>query len=244
MAGSAVIMNNRILANLDDVRDQLGTSVCDALTAFDRSARNQITPQEFYDSDNPDGSRQEPEYVPVRFDPGRSRRTWARQYIEHLIHSDLATEPDQTTPAYGLQNYLMNNPAYMNLYSIEGGNERLPRELAARIEATILLGHQVCNVVKAGNDRLRIDCVHQGKNRQDEFDFVVIALPHNQLNSVTFSGDQLTIAIGGITPTTTIPHITCGSRSLRRPLLAELALRFLLDAGSFRRLLSVRRILP
>ena len=46
-----------------------------------------------------------------------------RGYIENLIHSDLATEPSQTSPAYGLQNYLMNDPAYMQLYSIEGGNE-------------------------------------------------------------------------------------------------------------------------
>ncbi len=35
----------------------------------------------------------------------------------------------------------MNDPAYMALYGIEGGNELLPRELAARINATMLLEH-------------------------------------------------------------------------------------------------------
>src|SRR5947199_105787 len=52
-----------------------------------------------------------------------------RRYIEALIHSDLATEPERTSAAYGLHNYLMNHPAYMQLYCIEGGNERLTREL-------------------------------------------------------------------------------------------------------------------
>jgi len=195
MEGSAVIMNNRILSNLDDLRDHLGPRACDALVAFDRNARDQMTPQDFFESDYPDGSSQPADHH--RFDSLLANVTepQARQYIENLIHSDLATEPCQTTAAYGLQNYLMNNPAYMNLYSIEGGNERLPRELAARIDATILLNHQVSNVVKVGKERLRIDSVHQSENRQDEFDFVVIALPHSQLSSVAFTGRRLAESI-------------------------------------------------
>jgi len=195
MTGPAVIMNDHILANLDDIRDQLGPQACSALQAFDQFAKDRMTPQEFYYSDNPDGAYQKPDRG--RFDSllADVAEPQARHYIENLIHSDLATEPSRTSLSYGLQNYLMNDPAYMHLYGIAGGNERLPRELAARIDATILLEHQVCSIAKAGESRLRVRSVHQGEARLDDFDFVVIALPHNGLSSVAFAGDRLAEAM-------------------------------------------------
>ncbi len=196
MAGSAVIMNNRVLANLDDVREQLGPDACKALTAFDRRARDRMTPNEFHESDYPEGSRREPDRH--RFDTllAEVANTMARGYIETLIHSDLATEPDQTSPDYGLQNYVMNHPSYMSLYSIEGGNERLPRELASRLDATILLKSPVQSVSRTSDGRLRIESDQNDQDRQDDFDFVVVALPHNQINSVAFEGNRLAEAVG------------------------------------------------
>lgn len=195
MSGPAVIMNDHILSNLDDIRDQLGQQACSALLAFDRFAKDRMTPQEFYHSDNPDGAYQKPDHR--RFDSllANVAEPQARHYIENLIHSDLATEPCRTSHSYGLQNYLMNDPAYMQLYGILGGNERLPRELAARIDATILLEHQVHSVAKADESRLRVSSVHRGEPRLDEFDFVVMALPHNGLSSVAFAGDLSLIHI-------------------------------------------------
>lgn len=195
MGGSAVIMNHQVLANLDDIRDQLGPSACRALLAFDRSAKDTITPQECYYSDYPDGAQHDPDHR--RFDSllADVAVPETRHYIENLIHSDLATEPSQTSRSYGLQNYLMNDPAYMVLYGIEGGNERLPRELAARIHATILLEHPVREVTKVGDRKLRVTSSHHGDSRRDDFDFVVIALPHNHVPSVSFGGERLTAAV-------------------------------------------------
>ena len=62
---------------------------------------------------------------------------------------------------YGLQNYLMNNPRYMRLYSIEGGNERLTRELAARVDAEILLHHRVTALGETSSGRQRVECSYQ-----------------------------------------------------------------------------------
>jgi monoamine oxidase len=191
MAGSAVIMNNRILANLDDVREQFGQTAVDALQAFDRRAQDGMTPQEFYGSDFPEGSTLEP--AGYQFDSllADVADRNARAYIENLIHSDLATEPSQTSPAYGLQNYLMNDPAYMHLYSIEGGNEQLPVALAARIDAQIRLNHPVRSIAKTDEGKLEIISCFEGVGQHDEFDFVVVALPHNQISSVAFKGDPL-----------------------------------------------------
>lgn len=195
MSGSAVIMNNRVIANLDDVREKLGQPAYDALREFDRNSRDRMTPQEFYYSDYPDGSTTIPERC--RFDSllAKVAEPRAREYIETLIRSDLATEPRHTSPDYGLQNYLMNNPAYMQLYSIEGGNERLPQELAARIDAEILLRHPVNSIQKSESGCLRIESLSASSHYSSEFDFVVVALPHNHLKSVSFGGDYLTQAI-------------------------------------------------
>jgi monoamine oxidase len=194
MGGSAVIMNDRILSNMEDVRDHLGATACHEVQAFDRRARDIMIPDEFYHSDHPEGAPETSSngsfdaLLSNVGDPG------ARGYIETLIHSDLATEPRNTNVPYGLQNYLMNDPDYMVLYGIVGGNEQLPRELAARIHATTRMNHRVTRVGKRG-DRMLVHSEFQGQAREDEFDFVIIALPHNHVASVTFEGDRLSSAI-------------------------------------------------
>jgi protoporphyrinogen oxidase len=195
MAGSAVITNDKVIANLDDIRNQLGEKAYRSLLEFDRKAIDRMTPQEFHHADYPDGSNQKPDLHHFDSVLAEIEEPAARKYIEDLIHSDLATEPSQTSVAYGLQNYLMNNGKYMDLYSIEGGNEQLPQALAARINANILLNHPVSRVDKSTSGQWIVQSVHDGEIQHDEFDFVVIALPHNHLTSVKFGGEQLATAV-------------------------------------------------
>lgn len=195
MGGSAVIMDDHVLANLDDVRDHLGVEAHRQLLAFDRTSRDQMIPEAFYHSDFPEGTHEKPDSRSFESLLANITEPSARRYVETLIHSDLATEPDKTSLVYGLQNYLMNDPAYMRLYGIDGGNERLPRELAARLAADILLEHSVKSVETCGDHRLRIRFEHAGKVCKNEFDFVVIALPHNQLASVSYPQERLADAM-------------------------------------------------
>jgi monoamine oxidase len=197
MAGSAVITNDQVLANLDDIRNLLGEKAYECLLDFDSKARDRMTPQEFHAADYPDGSNHKPDSVQFDSVLAELKEPAARKYIEDLIHSDLATEPSKTSVAYGLQNYVMNNSKYMDLYSIEGGNEQLPQSLAARIDARVMLKHPVSRIDKCSTGRWIVQTVHDGETHQDEFDFVVIALPHNHLKSVTFGGDRLSEAIRG-----------------------------------------------
>ncbi len=200
MGGPAVVLNQRILSNLDDIRHELGPRGTQAMLEFDRRAKDQITPQEFYHSDHPEGDPTPPEKF--RFDKlitaiGDDQ---ARSYVECLIHSDLATEPARTSVCYGLQNYLMNDPAYMALYGIEGGNERLPIELAARLNATIMMEQPVQAIARAANGKISVTSTNRQANstgvpRQDEFDFVIVALPLAHLNSITYTGERLAGAI-------------------------------------------------
>jgi monoamine oxidase len=194
MRGSAVIMNHRVLSNLEDVAHHLGPRACAAVQAFDRRAKDHISPREFYHSDEhtgPEAHTADSFTTTLATVPD----SCARSYIRNMIHSDLAAEPEQTSAAYGLHNYLMNDPAYMQLYSIEGGNERLPRELAARTHATKLLGHAVTSVGKRSDGRLVVTSTHEGEERRDAFDFLALALPNSHLPKLVFQGERLAAAM-------------------------------------------------
>ncbi len=238
-------MNNHLLANLDDIRDRFGTDACRELVAFDRAAKDRITPREFYHSDYPDGVSGTTDLR--RFDTllDTVRAPDARHYVETAIHSDLATEPRHTSLSYGLQNYLMNDPAYMLLYGIEGGNERLPRELAARIQADFRMEHRVSHIERVDNGQLRVRSVTATTTHEDDFDFVVVALPHSALESVTFTGDRLRTAIESHRDDYDFPRpLPADHDPVPHPVLADGPQRLLLDARPLRRLLSLRRIVP
>lgn len=193
--GSAVIMNQRILSNLDDIQDNLGKAAREALTAFDRTAKDWMSPREYYLADegvSPFAAQTGPYFDEVLRDiPSPA----ARHYIENQIHSDLATEPARTSVSYGLQNYLMNDSRYMKLYAIEGGNERFTQELAHRINATRLLGQVVTEIGRRNDGKLVVTSRNCGIPRQDAFDFVVVALPNNCLPSIEFQGTRLSASM-------------------------------------------------
>lgn len=195
IGGSAVILNHQILSNVDDVRDQLGKAACDELLAFDRVAKDWMSPHEYYQDGGGDciGAP-----TPVKhFDSimKRLRSPETRHYIENMIHSDLATEPERTSTSYGLQNYLMNDPRYMHLYCIEGGNQKLPEELIRRISATYRMNHRVTDIGRGSDGKMTITSDHEGVKHEEAFDFVVVALPNNYLPKVRFRGERLAAAI-------------------------------------------------
>ncbi len=196
MDGSSAVVRNRPVANLDDLRDRLGQPAVDALLAFDRQAKDQITPGEFYAT--ADEHAGDP-LVRPGFDAVLAAipDPAVRDYVARFIHSDLATEAATTSVAYGLQNYLMNDQAYMSLYGIAGGNEALPRELAARVNADVKFGHRVTTVGRTPDGRMSVRAVCAGKAVESTFDAVVMALPNAAIGGVTFAGERLSRAMAG-----------------------------------------------
>ena len=195
MGGSSVIINHQVLANLDDIQDQFGHGTRMAYAEFDERARGSMSPREFYESDFAEALATS--QTVLRFDSVLSAigEPAAQQFIECLIHSDLATEPEKTSISYGLQNYLMNHPAYMKLYSIEGGNEQLPQELAKRTHLTARLQHKVNRIARGSTGDLRVTSTHQGILQDEDFDFVVVALPNDAVPSIAYGGARLAAAM-------------------------------------------------
>ena len=190
LGGATVVVDGAAVANLDDLGDVLGNDARRAIEDFDLRARGMMTPREFYASDEatPDAAG------PFTGLLDRIRLPAARRYLEAMIHSDLATEPDLTSVSYGLQNYLMNDPAYMRLYCIAGGNEQLIDAIAARIHTTIRLGTRVTEILAAEDGRFHVVTDRDGP-AGEPFDAVVVALPLQHLAAVRFVGAELAAAI-------------------------------------------------
>ncbi len=186
LEGSAVVLEGRVIANLDDFEAAFGGAARRAVEAFDREARGRMSPRQFYDSDQAESFVDEREPGAFRALLQRVEDPAARRYLEVLMHSDLATEPEHTGLRYGLQNYLMNDPAYMSLYRIDGGNERLIDALAARIRAEVHRRHRLELVEALANGRVRLHFRHDGAAIARDFDHVVLALPLAALAEVRF----------------------------------------------------------
>ena len=200
MEGGGLLRQGKLLEHLDEIGEVLGEESARELRNFDRLAKDLMTPREFYEDDpswtHDKGGPQE------RFGPWlvKHARPQVRQLVENLIHSDLATEPQQTGLGYGLQNYLMNDPAYMRLYSIEGGNEQLVEELARRIEARVRLRHPIRSVDVNTNGKFLVLGQSNESDQlvapsDEEFDFLVLALPSGSLGSLDYRPPEMNEAM-------------------------------------------------
>ncbi|MFN9717628.1 MAG: flavin monoamine oxidase family protein, partial [Planctomycetota bacterium] len=201
MGGSSVFLAGQRYATLEDLQRGLGTDVRQGWCDFHEQARACMSPREFYESDNSepprchaaDGITQ----TAVRFDVIRNQleSPRLRSFLETLIHSDLAAEWSQTNVAYGLQNYLMNHPDYMGLYSIAGGNEQLVHRLSENTAMQVQLQHRAMSIQRTESRQLRLAIEHDAIIREQDFDFVVLCLPMLALKSLTFQGDRLISAM-------------------------------------------------
>lgn len=198
MGGSSVVVGGRQLANLDDVGDAYGPRGRAALAAFDAWARSALTPAEFYAA----GSDHAASAAPA----GRFQAALAaidcpgvRRYVETMLASDLATEPATTSIGYGLQNYLMNDAAYMRLYCIAGGNERLISALAARLAADVRFDAAVTAIGGGAGEGgpagaggpLGVSWHGNDGLRREAFDIVILALPIAALAAVACEDPRL-----------------------------------------------------
>jgi protoporphyrinogen oxidase len=190
MAGQAVELGGRILANLDDLEGALGAEARREVLRFDRRARGRMSPRQFYDADLAESFRDEQDAQGFMelMESVEPRVPGARRYLDTLLHSDLATEAGATNLRYGLQNYLMNDADYMLLYSVDGGNERIIEELVRRTRMEVRLGTRVERVRGLAGGGFGLGLAGGEELRCDH---AVLALPQPQLAALAFEGETL-----------------------------------------------------
>jgi monoamine oxidase len=179
----------------EDLARVFGREVADQLERFRLRARSEITTSDYYESD----------WKEDRKDP-LARQTFedflrtlpsleARHYVRVMTHSDLACEAHQTSASYGLQNYLMDEPEYLRLYGIVGGNERLVEALVNQLEGEVRLSTRVVSVGKRGGRYAVVSRAGDGREEVSLFDAVVLALPNDCLLGIGWEGKVLDAAM-------------------------------------------------
>lgn len=195
MESGGAIFGNQLVRHAADIRRVWGEATAAVLDEFSVLACSSIPPAEYYESDWRQDNKAPLARQTFQELVDRVPDQAARDYIRIMTHSDLACELHQTNAAYGLQNYLMDEPAYMRLYYINGGNERLVQELARRITADVRLEEPVTRVEHGLGTSYRVTSHCRGQPVAADFDFVVVALPNNWIPEVTWGGEILAAAM-------------------------------------------------
>ncbi len=199
---SAVVLNGTLLRDDTEIGRYCGHRTLRALEEFRRHAATALPVSHWYRG----------------FEPGDNGHPWARRTFEEMLnevpdpttrkylrvaaHSDLATEPHLTNGLNGLRKLLGSVPGYGAQYSIEGGMDMLPRRLAESLACThVELNAPVVRVSSQNEEGSHGEqepresysvCFRQGRTVvQQHFDAVVVALPHNWLHAIEWTGGRL-----------------------------------------------------
>ena len=196
LRGSAVLMGDEIVRGEVDLTRCFGWDTFASVKSFYRTCARLYAPEEYYNM-----------YVAVDANHPWASRTFrsvldelendkAREFIETVVRSDTATEPHLTSALNGLKNVLMDDPRYMRLYSIEGGNERFIDRLVENIGSTeILKNTRVTGVERSGNRPFVATFSGPDGKSLREFDVVIAAIPNYWLSQIDWRGEALSRAI-------------------------------------------------
>ena len=193
MGGTSIVQENTVLGTLEDAHDSLGEVALREFIRFNDRAKSEVSPRQFYDGTSTSQINARNTILQEeRFSASLGHLpNKTRKYIQQHVHSDLAAEPAQTSHRYGLDNYLMNDPAYMQLYSITGGNDLLVHALARRLSTRIRLNTKITTVKNVGQHRLELSWKADDSHQSEEFDAVVVALPIEPLKKLVFLDGSL-----------------------------------------------------
>lgn len=194
--GPAVVLGEKILSNDKDIERLCGPATLKALDDFYRTCRELFSPAEYYEGHSDDDN----------VHPWAGK-TWkdvldeipdetARKYVVVASKSDVATEPHLTSALDGLKNVLMDDPNYLRLYSIVGGNEQLTRRIVDNLTATdIRLNAAVTRVDRNDDGSIRLTVRNHGAFETHDFDCVVMALPNYWLERIEWGNRELRLAM-------------------------------------------------
>ncbi len=195
MGGSTVVFGGHVLRSEADIEHHFGAGTVRALRAFRRRGRAERPFRAFYDGGWPTDNRHPWVKLTLMDLLAAVPDEVARRFLEVLIHSDLATEPNLTSGLYGIDNYLINESDYCQLYSIVGGLSRFVESVAARVSARVELGARVAAVGMTDCGEYRVAFEVGGRSASKDFDAVVAALPVHGLRRVQWVGRLLRTAM-------------------------------------------------
>lgn len=192
MDSEAVMLDSRIIHGVEGMRERYGRKTADAIVKFRKTCASKMSPAAYYEGvgkldnehewawENAEDILNEEVDDPV-----------ARKFFRVMARSDIASESHITNGLNALKNYLMDVDGYIDVYSIQNGNEQLVEGLKAGLEAEIRLNHRVLRVGRAASGKYELDVLNGVRSERHDFDLVLICLPHNWLTTVEWTNEPL-----------------------------------------------------
>ncbi|MDR3464330.1 MAG: FAD-dependent oxidoreductase [Xanthobacteraceae bacterium] len=192
MDAEQVVLDGELLNDVDGMRRRYGPKTADAIVAFRNRCMSMISPAEYYEGVGAHDNEHPWAFVNCEQLLDREvKDPVAKRFFKVMARSDLATESYNTTALNALKNFVMDVDGYIGLYSIQNGNEQLISCLEADIDAEIKLNHRVLKVGKNEDGRYRLNMLNGKSPVVEDFDLVLMCLPHNWLSTVDWAGEKL-----------------------------------------------------
>jgi monoamine oxidase/SAM-dependent methyltransferase len=198
MDSECVIIDDKIMNNVADIEKLCGRKTKDAIVSFRKKCASVMTTDQYFEGVGRDDNDH-----PWMFKSGLDvihdeiKDEMARRYVRINAHSDIAIGPNETSGLNALKNFLMDYDEYIQYYCVEGGNERIAEKLAEIVRAEIALYTRVRRIGRTEDGRYRLTIIgRDGKETTRDFDFVVVSLPYNWLQTIEWEGEGLYRAMG------------------------------------------------
>ena len=190
-------MDGVFLNTLADVGTQYGDATARAIKDFRAHCANMMSPLSYYEgAGNVDNNHPWMRMTARKLLEGLISDPKAREYIRLMSRSDIASELHLTNGLNALKNFLMDVDGYIDIYSIDGGIERLIDKLALLHDAEIEYGTRVTRVSRDKSGAYLLETERGMVRESHRFDIVLMCLPHNWLQTVTYAGSTLARAMG------------------------------------------------
>ena len=196
MDSDIVVMDGNVMLGLEGVKKVYGTKTASALKSFRKTCGSMLSPIQYYEGVGKEDNSHP--WVNVSCQDLLEKEVpdeTARKYLKIAARSDIASEPHLTTGLNGLKNFLMDLDGYIDLYSIQGGNQQLIQKLiesnSKKPNNKVELNSRVLRCGRNENGKYYLNVQSEGKATTREFDMVIFCLPHNWLCTVEFDGEKL-----------------------------------------------------
>ena len=196
ISGHAVVLDGKMLCDSKDIERLCGPKTLKALNNFYKKCTELYTPAEYYEGHNNNDNAHPWASKTFKEVLDQISDETARKYVVVASKSDVIAEAHQTSALAGLKSVLMDDPNYMRLYSIIGGNEQLTRRIAENLTQTnIRLNGAVTRVDRSKCGSLRLTVRYATRYEQYDFDNVVLALPNSWLERIEWGDRDLRLAM-------------------------------------------------
>ena len=212
MDSECVVVDDKIMNTAADIGRLCGKATMDAVLNFRKKCASMMTPAQYFEGVGRDDNDH-----PWMFKSGLDvildeiTDEMARRYVRINAHSDIAIGPNETSGLNALKNFLMDYDEYIQYYCVEGGNERIVGKLAEIVQAKIELYTRVRRVGRTQDGRYKLTVVGKdNKETEQVFDFVVVSLPFNWLQTIEWESEELYRAMAKH-----FDHFNCPAHYLR-----------------------------